>query len=228
MISIITCNFNSNDFLELLIESLELYSKLEFELIVIDNSKKAYQSTKDFVFCHKMPSNIGHGAGLNEGVKLTKFDYVMFLDVDAHILCHDWENAFIEMMKNFDVIGGKGVPAKPIRPACMFMKKEFAVKYDWRDTKGYKGVRITPEGFDVAIQAYYQMLQDGIKIKLLEHIPSRYKTVVGEEFCINGNPVCYHHWHGAHIEERQIDFPNCDLIQNKNLLFSQIPWRLPY
>jgi glycosyltransferase involved in cell wall biosynthesis len=227
MISIISVNWNSYDFLELLIESLERYSSLSYELIVIDNSVKKQQIIRDSVFQYMMPENIGHGQGLNEGVKLTKFPFVMFLDVDTHILCHNWEEPFLKMMEEFDVVGGRGVPAKPIRPACMFMKREFSF-YDWRASEGYKGERGEIQGFDVAIQAYHQMLKDGVRIKLLEHIPSRYETIVGEEFCIDGVPICYHHWHGSHIKERQIDFPNCDLTENKELLFSQIPWRFPW
>lgn len=226
MISIITANWNSYDFLDLMIESLEIYSKLPYELIVIDNSTNKQQISRDNVFQHLMPENVGHGEGLNRGVKLAKFDFIMFLDVDTHILCHDWEEPFLGMMNQFDVIGGRGVPAKPIRPACMFMKKEFS-DYDWRPSDGYKGERGIIPGFDVAIQAYHKMIKDGVKIKLLEHIPNRYGTIVGEEFCIDEKPLIYHHWHGSHITERQIDFPNCNLKENKKLLFSQIPWRLP-
>jgi len=204
-----------------------MYSSLPYELIVIDNSTNKQHVARDNVVQHQMSENVGHGEGLNRGVKLAKFDFVMFLDVDAHILRHNWEHPFINLMSEFDVVGGKGVPVKPIRPACMFMKKEFS-GYDWRATDGYKGERGEIPGFDVAIQAYHQMLKDGVRIKLLEHIPSRYGTIVGEEFCIDGVPICYHHWHGSHIKERQIDFPNCDLTENKKLLFSQIPWRLPW
>lgn len=227
MISIITVTYDSYDFLTLLLESLDLYSSVPHEIVIVDNSTVKQQiETPNTVQFH-MQTNLGHGPGLNEGVKLAKHPFVMFLDVDTHILCKNWENPFIQLMDQFDVVGGRGVPAKPIRPACMFMKRGIAVAYDWRATEGYRGIRGGVPGFDVAIQAYHKMLVDGMKIKLIESQPSRYKTVVGEEWCIEGQPLVYHHWHGAHIKERQIDFPNDDLMANKNLLFSQIPWRLP-
>lgn len=174
-----------------------------------------------------MDHNVGHGQGLNIGCQLTKFEYVMFLDVDTHFLHHHWHKFFIELMQEFDVIGGKGVPEKPIRPACMFMKQEYAKKYDWQATDGYQGHRKTPQGTDVAIKAYYEMIKDGVKIKLLEHIPNRYGTIVGEEFCINDKPLVYHHWSGTWLQERQKDFYDVDLFKEKDKLFSKIQWRIP-
>ena len=225
MISIITVNWNSYDFLDLMIESLEMYSSLPYELIIIDNSTNKQHVARDNVVQHQMSENVGHGEGLNRGVKLAKFDFVMFLDVDAHILRHNWEQPFINLMSEFDVVGGKGVPVKPIRPACMFMKKKFS-GYDWRATDGYKGHRVTPEGTDVAVRAYYQMLSDGVRVDLLESIQNHYGTYTGEEWCIDGIPLVYHHWHGSHLIERQVDF-SIDLQAEKKHLFESVAWRIP-
>ena len=226
MISIITVSWNSYDFLYLLIESLALYSRLPYELIVIDNSTNKQSIRKVHVKQFHMSENIGHGPGLNQGVKMASFPFVMLLDVDTHILGHNWEDPFIKKMEEFDVIGGRGVSVKPIRPACMFMKKEFA-HYDWRSTDGYKGHRITPEGTDVAIRAYYQMIEDGVKIGFLEHGPNRYGTHTGEEWMIDNKPLVYHHWSGTWLAKRQEDFPDVDLFKEKQKLFSSIPWRMP-
>lgn len=150
----------------------------------------------------------------------------MFLDVDAHVLISGWDRHFIELMKSYDVVAGKGVPQKPIRPACMFMRTEIAKNYDWRPSEGYKGHRVTPSGYDVAIKAYHTMTVNNVKIKLLDHVKNRYGTHNGEEFVIDNTPVVYHHWHGTHLKERSIDFPGVDLIADKAKLFSKIPWRL--
>jgi hypothetical protein len=129
-------------------------------------------------------------------------------------------------MEEYDLIGGRGVPAKPIRPACMFMKKHLE-RYDWRDTADYKGHRITPEGYDVAILAYHQICADQHRVGFLEARQNRYGTLNGEEWCIDGVPLVYHHWHGSHLKERSVDFPGRDLFADKTKLFAQIPWRLP-
>ncbi len=231
MISIITVNWNSYDFLYLLVESLERFTKLPYELIVIDNSDKKLKIVQPHVHQFFMGANIGHGRGLNHGVAKSlelfpKHPFTMFLDVDTHMLTHNWDLHFINSMKTYDLIGGKGVPAKPIRPACMFMKQALS-RYDWCDSTGYKGVRVTPEGFDVAIKAYYKIMADGFKIAFLEPTKSNYNTINGENFCYNGIPLVYHHWSGTWLNVRQQDFPNDDLMADKNKLFDSIPWRLP-
>jgi glycosyltransferase involved in cell wall biosynthesis len=230
MISIITATWNSYDWLHLLINSLELYSSENYDLIIVDNSEVKQKIDASRVHVLPQNTNIGHGAGLNEGCKLAlslSNPFVMFLDVDCHFLCHGWEKAFIELMKINDVVGGVGVEAKPIRPACMFMKKRFA-GYDWRSTPGYQGERGGVKGYDVAISAYYQMLKDGVDVGLLPHQPDRYKTLRGEEFCIDGVAYVHHFWHGSslHLPCRQADFPGIDLVADKKKLFSQIPWNM--
>lgn len=236
MLTIITVTWNSYDFLGLLLESLQFYTHLPYEVIVVDNSDKKHEVDQLHVHQFYLGKNIGHGAGLNYGVEQAwKFfpyhPFMMFLDVDCHMLRHHWDVPFVKKMEHFDLVGGKGVAAKPIRPACMFMKSELAIKYDWQETEGYRGSRptATPNGFDVAIRAYHQIVADHRHVELLPTRKSRYGTLNGEEFCIEGIPVCYHHWHGAslHLPCRQADFPDADLIQDKLLLFSKIPWRLP-
>lgn len=225
MISLIVVNFNSYDFLELLVESINIFSKIDYELIVVDNSYVKQNISGNNIKVFTQENNIGHGAGLNLGVKQAKFPYIMFLDVDVHFLKHNWEDYFLRKIKHCDVIGAKGVESKPIRPACMFLKKEFA-SYDWNSTPGYKGHRITPDGFDVAIKAYHEMIKDNVKIEFMESYQNRYKTITGEEWGLENTSLCYHHWHASHLKERQIDFPEDNLIENKKKLFNNIPWRI--
>ena len=228
MISIITVNFNAYDFLELMMESLEIYTHVPYELIVVDNSTEKEQiHQRPYLRQFFMKKNIGHGEGLNWGLSMVKYmPYVLVLDVDCHVLCHNWHDPFVELMKDYDIVAGKGVQVKPIRPCCMFMKREMAHEYDWRATPGYKGHRVTPEGFDVGIQAYHQMLKDEVKIKLIKPQANRYETLNGEEWCIDDRPLVYHHWHGSHLKERQVDFPHTDLQEDKAKLFGSIPWRM--
>lgn len=230
MINIVTVNWNSYDFLYLLIESLQKYTSCEYKLIVIDNSLK--KQSISFTNVHHMPldRNIGHGAGLNLGVSKCQeispnYPYTMFLDVDCHFICRNWDTLATGMLETYDIVGGKGVPQKPIRPACMIMKKEWS-NYDWKDTPGYKGCRVTPDGYDVAILAYHHILKDGGKIGFFKSKENRYNTLNGEEWCVGETPICYHHWHGSHLKERSVDFPHNDLFSDKANLFQQIPWRI--
>lgn len=223
MLSIVTVNWNSYDWLDLLIESIRIYTTCSYEIVVVDNSETPIPVPN---VCHiQNHKNIGHGAGLNLGVQHTNMPYVMFLDVDCHVLCHGWEQPFLKLMQEFDVIGGKGVPAKPIRPACLCLKQSLAKEYDWQATKGYCGERGGVPGFDVAIKAYHQMLEENRSVKLLEPHKSHYKTVKGEEYEIDGKRLVYHNWSSTYLKIRQHDFPNNDLFEDKKMLFSKIPWR---
>lgn len=212
LLSIVTVNWHANDWLELLKESAKRFTSVPYELICVDNSE----------------DNRGHGEGLNIGSQLAKGIYTMFVDVDCHFLKYGWEQYFLSNLSQCDVIAGRGSPQKPIRPACMCLKSEIAKKYDWRDSPGYQGVRRTPEGYDVAIKAYYQMLDDKVNIKLIDSRQSHYGTLNGEDWVIDNIPLVYHHWHGAsiHLPCRQSDFPGKDLQADKELLFSKIPWRM--
>lgn len=230
MISIITVNYNAYDFLWLLIESLERFSSLKNELIVIDNSDHREDVRAPNVHQFFMPGNVGHGRGLNHGVLkafelFPKNPFIMFLDSDCHFLSQKWEAPFVGKMREYVLIGGKGVPSKPIRPACMFMRRDIA-KQNWADSQGYRGNRNTPGGYDVAIKAYYKIMAEDKPIGFLTAGKNRYGTLNGEEWCIDEVPLVYHHWHGSHLLQRQEDFPEDDLIADKTLLFSKIPWRL--
>jgi len=230
MISIVTVNHNSYDWFRLMLESLERQPIHEpYKIVLIDNSINPKSINEPNVYHHINNKNIGHGAGLNLGVQIEQEQFynpfVLFLDIDCHAI-GDWQWTLLNSIGEFDIIAGKGVPEKPIRPACMFMKSIIAQSYDWRDTPGYKGVRATPEGFDVAIQAYYQMVDDNVFIKFMDSEPNHYGTLNGEEWCVDGKPLFYHHWSGTWLKERQIDFPNDDLFEDKEKLFSKIPWRV--
>lgn len=231
MITIVTVNYNTYDFLGLLIESLYFFADVPYELIVVDNSDIRIKLDYPHVHQFFMPTNIGHGRGLNHGVAkayemFPENPFLMFLDSDCHILKHRWEVPFINKMKNYDIIAGKGPVSKPVRPACMFMRRELG-RYDWADTQGYRGNRVTPGGYDVACKAYFKIMADNYRIGFLESKENRYGLAIGEEWCIDDIPLVYHHWHGSWLIKRQEELPEIDLTANKIELFSKIPWRLP-
>lgn len=232
-ISIVTVNYNAYDFIKVMIESLKLFSSQPYELIVVDNSDRGVEYIDTVIYGPLtqvvLNRNLGHGCGLNIGSRIATSPYVFFLDADCHFLRLGWEDAFLSLIQGCDVVGGRGVPIKPLRPSCTFLKKEIAQTYDWRDTPGYDGHINTPDGYDVAIPAYYQMLRDEVAIRFIDATPAgtnRYGTLTGEEWTIEGQSYVYHHWHGTHLKERSFEFPDKDLFAEKDKLFSKLPWRI--
>src|SRR5690348_10055891 len=126
MVSLITVNWNSYDFLQLLIESVQQFTHIPYELIIIDNSRNPITVEGPHIYQFVIGENIGHGGGLNLGLQKASNEHIIFLDCDTHFLKHNWEDGFLE--SKCDVVVAKGVPEKPIRPACLFMKKTLAEK----------------------------------------------------------------------------------------------------
>ncbi len=219
MISIVSVNWNAYDFARLLIASVKKFGKNN-EIIIVDNSEN-----KEYLPCKviSQDANIGHGEGINIGIKNSTGNYVLVLDIDCHIMSESWENLFLDYINNADFIAVKGNEIKPIRPACMFMKREFGLDHDFNTTANYKGNRVTPTGKDVGILAYMQMIRQERKIKFLETSKSKYGTLNGEEYKINRTSLVYHHWHGSHLKLRQIDYKE-DLESDKRKLFTRLNW----
>lgn len=152
------------------------------------------------------------------------------LDIDCHILAPGWEDAFLAAYEGHHCLTVQGSKEKPIRPACLFMKTKDARQYDWRASPGYRGHRITPDGYDVAIGAYHQMMEEVRSIRFLESAKSgRYtdRENTGEEYGIDGIPYVYHHWHGTHLKARTADYPHLELQSLKEEVLHNIPWRKP-
>jgi hypothetical protein len=224
LITILTVDYNSHDFVKLMVESVRRFDTEETPIVVVDNSKEP-----DFVRGTIRIENQGeksHGEGLNLGLKYVDTEYVLILDADCHVLSGDWKQDFRVGMGQWDVLTVAGPVQKPLRPACVFLNADLARSFEWRATEGYKGHRVTPSGFDVGIRAYHAMMQKKLRIGFMDAMrPNRYKTLNGEEYLIGGIPTIYHHWHGTHLNERSSDFPGLDLQADKDQLFKAIRWR---
>lgn len=89
-ISIIIVNFNSGDLLLNCLESVEKYTKeLTYELIVVDNNsrddsiQKIENKFNEKLTVIKNKENRGFGKANNQGLKIAKGDYILFLNNDT-------------------------------------------------------------------------------------------------------------------------------------------------
>ncbi len=221
LIGVLAVNYNAPDFTSLLVQSLGNSTPI----YIVENSIAPWSGLATVIL---NPGEKTHGAGLNLGLRHIKEEYVLILDIDCHLLCHAWQSHFLNAASYHDVITVAGTSQKPIRPACVFMKTKEARQRNWSATPGYRGVRVTPEGSDVGILAYHAMKDAGLSFKFMDIVkPSRYGTLNGEEYALNGKNIVYHHWHGSHLIDRAYDYPDHDLILDKELLFRKKKRMLP-
>ena len=101
MISIITLSYNAQDYTKKFVESIRKNTKLDYELIIVDNgSKKEIQAwvkeagDKTILF----KENQGFSAGFNAGLNIAIGDYVIFANNDTEFP-PNWDNKLVEVFK---------------------------------------------------------------------------------------------------------------------------------
>lgn len=102
MISIITAVYNQLPINRLFVASLERYSKLPYELIIIDNgstdgSADFFRSKGAKVIQNE--ANYSYPYTQNQGIQAAKYDYFAFLNNDI-IVAPGWDSGLLDAMKS--------------------------------------------------------------------------------------------------------------------------------
>jgi len=202
-ISIISVNWWALDFAKVLYNSVVKNSSVDFEIIFVDNSnnldwEKDFCSDTRVIIIHPK-ENMGHGAGLNTGIEMARGEYILILDIDAHILLNGWGKKLIEQFeKNEDLklaTATDGGLLKPARPLAMFFKRETIID----NGIDFKAVELRGIKFDVGVAAYFRILTlfgDKSVLKLPAQ-KTEFKDVLGNEYALNGESFVYHNWYGT-------------------------------
>jgi len=208
-ISIIAVNWWAKEFAKLLFRSL--YSKsygCNYEFILVDNSGEIdnnnlrnegvlFEAVNTVVL--KLNKNLGHGHGMDHGIKNASGEYILILDIDAHILLDEWDKKLISLFEeNKDLklaTASDGGLLKPARPLAMFFRKDVFIANNIsmaaKDCDGAK--------FDVGVHAYFKILSiygDRSVYRLLGQ-KTAYNDVLGNEYALNGERFVYHNWYGT-------------------------------
>lgn len=197
-ITIITVNWWAGDFWKILVENIKKSKYFgEIELITINNSQEnlAFQIGRSLT----PKENLGHGGGLDLGIQEAQGEYILILDVDAHILLEDWDEKLIKAFEdNQDLrlacASDSGL-LKPARPLAMFFRREDFVK----NNMSMKAVELGGVKFDVGVHFYFRILTlFGDKaVKKLTYAETKYKDVLGNEYLLDGERFVYHNWYGT-------------------------------
>lgn len=229
MISIVTVNYKTPDWIKLQWESIKKNTKVPYEYIVVDNASEEalnFLSPEDQVI--ELEKNIGHGAALDLAVmRYASHDYVLVLDSDAHLLREGWEDdlfKFYNSREDIKLIGAEGDLLKPIRVATMFFEKDYFIKrshsFQEVDTLNNRGGHMK---MDIGVHFSMKVQHDLGKAMLLPIGDNLYKDVWGETYYLNDQPFVYHNWYGSRFENAKIvdGLKREDFLAAKERLFEQ-------
>ncbi len=105
--SIIIVTYNSADTIQKCVRSInESYILPDDEIIIVDNNSK--DSTGEIVSQFrnvkliKNNENLGYSKAINQGVKLSKNNYLVLLNPDTEVISKDWLNRFYKVLNQKD------------------------------------------------------------------------------------------------------------------------------
>ncbi|MGE4294075.1 MAG: glycosyltransferase family 2 protein [Campylobacterales bacterium] len=130
MISIIVAVYNQLEMNKLFVESLNRYSTLPFELIIIDNgstdgSAEFFEGVGAKVI--RNSGNYSYPVCQNIGIKNAKYDIYAFLNNDI-IVSPKWDERFVEVMKRngLDIVTSCGIERMESKQIKKFYRKKWS------------------------------------------------------------------------------------------------------
>ena len=148
-LTVCTVNYNTSDFIRLMIFSLEKLTYYPFKIIICDNGSFPNEIVKLKKYISEFPAidikfierqqtqagSIGHAEALDLLLEKTNTEFFVTMDADATILKKDWDKILIENMGTAKAIG---------TPVVVNNKKKsdfplvFCAFYDTKTLKQYK------------------------------------------------------------------------------------------
>ena len=126
-ISIIILNLNGADHIRKCIKSIQYFSSLPYELIVIDNGStdgsKEYLRSIPEVILIENDTNVGAPYGRNQGLAVSRGEYIIFMDNDT-IVTEGWLEKFVNHTRYNPEIGMLG-PMSNYVSGSQFVRQAF-------------------------------------------------------------------------------------------------------
>lgn len=206
LITILTCNFNTSDFLINTLYSLKKLTKNKYKVIIRDNNSKyedyfkLFNYTKDFnnielyrVEGFKIRGSLAHGMALNDLFLKVKTKYCVILDPDFTFLIKNWDDILInELDEKCPIIGTQGPRFKyqdfPYIFGILFKSNIFKeLEIDFRPKTSEKNPNT-----DTGYKLREKCLNSGYNGKLLKikdtrfHKSGPFHDINCQEFYLNG------------------------------------------
>lgn len=144
MVTALSINYNTPDFLERLLISFRQFYDIPF-LVVDGSGESNYKKIDSFtekydVEIHHFDYNIHHGPGLAYGIKYLKTEQILLLDSDLIVLHPGFVEDLQEKLKpenygigDIQIVNDKGFNAPSgisyLHPACALINRKVALKY---------------------------------------------------------------------------------------------------
>jgi glycosyltransferase involved in cell wall biosynthesis len=125
-VTIVTVNWNSRQYLDVLVRLVRKRSPQNVSILVVDNGSSD-ESPKSIpnqprVRTVNIPFNVGHGAALDIGFLLVQTEYVVALDVDAFPLHDNWLKELLAPLALGFEISGARLNRQYVHPCCLAMR----------------------------------------------------------------------------------------------------------
>ena len=110
-VTVVTINWNTLDYLKVLVEMVRRHSP-GVPLLVVDNHSvdgSRRWLAEQHVRTIRMPRNVGHHKGLDVAFTLARSEYVIALDVDAFPVADDWTERVINPLREGAKLSGASI-----------------------------------------------------------------------------------------------------------------------
>lgn len=201
LITVLTVNYNTSDFIELMLYALMQLTSNPYRVIICDNGSnkkdliklkrmtKLYNNISIILRKQTKAGSFGHGEALDYLVQLVETDYFVVMDADAIFLANDWDNI---------LLSGLGVKIKCIgasQPENKARPSDFPYVYSTLfETKAFTMVSPTflPDEVSIAngrdtgwnVREKYLQAGLGATVFLPVNTRSNYNTVFGRLLCM--------------------------------------------
>jgi GT2 family glycosyltransferase len=149
MVSIIIVNFHTANLISNCVASIFSFEPaLNFEIIIVDNSRDLSQKTELFQLKERFPlilifsnSNLGFGKANNEGFKVATGEYILFLNSDTILV-----NNAVSIMKDFLEMNcaygavGPLLFSKSMKPVFSYQKRTTSIGHTLLDRSFFSAV----------------------------------------------------------------------------------------
>jgi glycosyltransferase involved in cell wall biosynthesis len=205
LITVITVNYNTSDFIEVTLFALAKLTKNEYKVIICDNGSRysdkrrlkrmvaKYHNVELFFREQSTRGSRAHGEALDILIDKIDTPYGVILDADASFLKKDWDEILINQLDDEIKIIGAPPVKNPIKPTDFPLT--YAVLFD---TKVFKTLKIdmrpkNPKiGQDTGWEMREKFLENGYQGEVLEVRSTRvykegpFRNVICAEYYLEG------------------------------------------